>query len=63
MSLYLRTWFEYVEYFNWCITGIDIYLLRWDNSTACLKHALIEEIDIGIIMYDDITCMFRDQTT
>ena len=27
-----------------------------------LKHALIEEIDIGL-MYDDITCIFRDETT
>jgi len=62
MSLYLRTWSEYVEYFNWRISGTDIYLLRWENSTAFLKHALIEEIDIGL-MYYDITCIFRDETT
>jgi hypothetical protein len=40
------------------IQVIDYRLL----GASGLKHALIEEIYIGL-MYDDITCIFRDETT
>jgi hypothetical protein len=57
-----QVWFNLIQWFseeNIALIQVSDYRLL---GASGLRHALIEEIDIGL-MYDDIKCIFRDETT